>query len=467
MRVRAGSVRRRAEVRISCHTRPKLTRSSTSLRGKIAYHAEAEGADVFGPGTLHSHSMEVSFRITGINQPRPIASEGHQHDIESITHHLLEVAGPLDGAVDHVHAFEEPQLRPVFFLSTLALGYIHDGAHEFLELAARGEDGMHDCAKVFQRTLRRNDPELPFDACRFTDSFLERFGPPRTILRMNALAKLFERGDSLFRIEAVQAGVFIGGVGYLSGVAVQGSSACMGQPLRLGQVGFASPQLGCPLSHLHLELISGLAKLLFGPRALVDEACALKCRRSVIRGKAQKQMVNFRGKVGSIAGRGNQTALGIDTDRNDDTAAWLHAVADVRNDLRTREPAALSEMTFQPFRKRLPCPPPRDFDYARGTRIAQTNGNEIKLQQSDQSVGKSGSRFSANPCCRDSGKRYEIPEDGSQREDLSIGIAGHSVCRACALAGRPPLPDLEQQLVRRNEERVFLKQAADDNEWMC
>jgi hypothetical protein len=35
--VRAGCVRRRAEVRISCRTRPKLTRSSTSLRGKIAY----------------------------------------------------------------------------------------------------------------------------------------------------------------------------------------------------------------------------------------------------------------------------------------------------------------------------------------------------------------------------------------------------------------------------------------------
>jgi hypothetical protein len=33
----AGCVRRRVEVRIICRTRPKLTRSSTSLRGKIAY----------------------------------------------------------------------------------------------------------------------------------------------------------------------------------------------------------------------------------------------------------------------------------------------------------------------------------------------------------------------------------------------------------------------------------------------
>jgi hypothetical protein len=111
---------------------------------------------------------------------------------------------------------------------------------------------MHDCAEVSQRALRGNDSELPFDAYRFSDSLPERFGPPRTILRMNTLAKLCERGDSLFRIEAVQAGVFIGGEGYLSGDAVQSSNAGMGEALRLGQVGFTSPQVGCPLSYLYL-----------------------------------------------------------------------------------------------------------------------------------------------------------------------------------------------------------------------
>ena len=265
----------------------------------------------------------VSFRITGINQPRPIAPEGRQHDVENIAHHLLEVAGPLDGAVDRVHAFEKPQLRPVFFLSTLPLGHIHDGCHEFLGLAASGEDGMHDCTQVSQRTLRRNDPELPFDSCRLFDSALQRFGPSRSILRVNALAKLFERGDSLFRIEAVQAGVLIGGVAYLSGNAVQRCRARMRQPLRLGQVGFASPQLGRPLIHLNLKLVPGLAKLLFGPRAVMDEARALKCCRSVVRSKAKQQLVNLRGKVEATTGRGDHTALGIDTDRNDNTATRL------------------------------------------------------------------------------------------------------------------------------------------------
>jgi hypothetical protein len=37
MRVRAGCVAGLRWLRISCHTRPKLTRSSTSLRGKITY----------------------------------------------------------------------------------------------------------------------------------------------------------------------------------------------------------------------------------------------------------------------------------------------------------------------------------------------------------------------------------------------------------------------------------------------
>ena len=177
--------------------------------------------------------------------------------------------------------------------------------------------------RCFSGALRRNDPELKIDVGGFTDSSLERFGEPRTIFRMNALEKLFERWDSLFGIEAVQAGVFIGGVGQLSGGDVQGSSPGMGQPLRLGQVGFASPQFGCPLGHLHLELVSGFAKLFFGSRALVDEACALKCCRSVIRGKAKQQLVNLRGKVDAITGRSNHTALGIDTDGNDNTAARL------------------------------------------------------------------------------------------------------------------------------------------------
>ena len=147
---------------------------------------------------------------------------------------------------------------------------------------------MRDCVEVLQRAAGRNDSELPFDACRFTDSPLERLGPPRPIFGMNALPERFERGDPLFRIEAVQASVFIRGVGYLSGHAVQGSSTGMRQPLRLGKVGLASPQLGCPLCHRGLQHVPGPAKLLFGPGALVDQGGVLKGRRSAIRSQTDR-----------------------------------------------------------------------------------------------------------------------------------------------------------------------------------
>ena len=114
-------------------------------------------------------------------------------------------------------------------------------------------------------------------------------------------------------------------------------------------------------------------------------------------------------------------------------------------------------------------PSPRDVDYASDTGNAQTNENEIEPQQADQRIGQTGSHgswFHTDPRRRYGRKRHEIPEHGPQRADLSIGIDGHSVRRGCALAGRPPLPDLEQQLVGRNEERVLLKQSADNHDWM-
>ena len=125
----------------------------------------------------------------------------------------------------------------MFFLSTLALSHIHDGAQEFLELATDGEDGMHDCAEMFQRPPGRHYPEFPFHPYRFTGVRSPALRSSPHDLPGERAAELFERGDSLSRIEAVQAGVFIGGMGYLSGRAIQDSRAGMRQPLRFGQVG--------------------------------------------------------------------------------------------------------------------------------------------------------------------------------------------------------------------------------------
>ena len=104
---------------------------------------------------------------------------------------------------------------------------------------------------------------------------------------------------------------------------------------RGGELGLASPQFGCPLGHLHLELVSGLAKLFFRPPPLMDQAGVRKCCRGVIRSEGKQQLVNLGGKVGTFGDRSNHTALGIDTDGNDNTAAWLDAAADVGNHLGT------------------------------------------------------------------------------------------------------------------------------------
>src|SRR3984957_18957275 len=276
---------------------------------------------------------------------------------------------------------------------------------------------------------------------------------------MNPLPELFERGDPLSGIEAVQAGVLIRGMDYLSGHAVQSSSAGMRQPLRLGKVGFASPQLGGPLSHAGLQHVPGPAKLLFSRRALVDEGGVLEGRRSVIRSQAEQEPVDLRGKADATAGRGNDTALGVDTDRNGNTPEWPGSAADVGDDLNSCEPAVLGKMTFQPGRKRIPRRAPHDVGCVSGTGNAQANEHRFKLQQFDQCVGKPrrhGGRLPVGQRRRDSGQRHEISEYGSQDADLSIRIARHALRRA-----QIAVPDLEQQLlVDAVEERADMTMLA-------
>jgi hypothetical protein len=67
----------------------------------------------------------------------------------------------------------------------------------------------------------------------------------------------------------------------------------------------------------------------------------------MIGGHGEQQLVDFAGKVGAIAGRRNQTALGIDADGNDDAAAALRAVASVANDFPARQAAALGEISHK------------------------------------------------------------------------------------------------------------------------
>ncbi len=157
-------------------------------------------------------------------------------------------------------------------------------------------------------------------------------------------------------------------------------TARVAQPLCFSQIGFAALQLGGPFRHLYLELVAGFTKLLLARADRFLGACRAKCRCGMIRGYGEQQLVNLGGKVGVITGRRNQTALGIDADRDDNTAAFLRAIANVANDFPARQTAVDGEMILQPFRKRLPCASPRDFDRGTSGGIAQTHKSEVEVQ---------------------------------------------------------------------------------------
>src|SRR5205823_10698278 len=102
----------------------------------------------------------------------------------------------------------------------------------------------------------------------------------------------------------------------------------MAQPLRFSQIGFAALQLGGPFRHLRLEFVAGFTKLLLalayrflGAAVMVEEASCPKCCCGMIRRYGEQQLVNFGRKVGVITRRRNQTALGINADGDDNTAA--------------------------------------------------------------------------------------------------------------------------------------------------
>ena len=100
----------------------------------------------------------------------------------------------------------------------------------------------------------------------------------------------------------------------------------------------------------------------------------------MIRGYREQQLINFRGKVGAITGRRNQTAFGIDADGDDNTAALLRATVNVANDFPARQAAVDGEVRLQPFREFMPRASPRDFDRGAPVGIAQTHKSEIEVQ---------------------------------------------------------------------------------------
>src|SRR5207253_6327287 len=132
------------------------------------------------------------------------------------------------------------------------------------------------------------------------------------------------------------------------------------------QLGSGPPQFHRPVRHLRFELAARATKALLDPGAL-------KCRCGVVRSHRNQELVDLGGKVGPTTRRGDQTALGVDTDGNDETPASLRPVANFGNDLLARQPAEDGEVPLQPFGKPLPCVSPRQFDCGTTRGIAQAD----------------------------------------------------------------------------------------------
>src|SRR5712675_3544842 len=95
---------------------------------------------------------------------------------------------------------------------------------------------------VFDRAVRKKDSEFHLVVGFFTDCAVYCPLPLGSILRMNAAQPFFPTRHALFGIEAIDPIPFLG---EMRGFSVRHSpdpASCMCQPLRFGQVSFASPQ---------------------------------------------------------------------------------------------------------------------------------------------------------------------------------------------------------------------------------
>ena len=83
-------------------------------------------------------------------------------------------------------------------------------------------------------------------------------------------------------------------------------------------------QFGGPLGHRHLEFVPGDTELLICPSPFVDEACVLEVGRCLIPQQSEsRSRSSCSRKVASCAGGGDQPAVAMEANQDDDAAALL------------------------------------------------------------------------------------------------------------------------------------------------
>jgi len=96
---------------------------------------KSEGPGELRPRLLHDRPPCGRPRLTGVDQPGPIAPKDRQDGLQHRAHHLFQVIGALNGLVDPIRAFEETQMRLALRFGPLALGDVGYRTHEFNVIA--------------------------------------------------------------------------------------------------------------------------------------------------------------------------------------------------------------------------------------------------------------------------------------------------------------------------------------------
>ena len=133
---------------------------SSGLRIYGHFEPPCEGTGILRPGPLHRHAIGRARRVARVDEPRPVAAEDLQHRVEDVAHHLLEVVRPLQGPVDQVQGFEEPQVGQTILFGTPALGDVagEDGDADDRTVRSPGRGGARRRSASSTRAPPRRGP---------------------------------------------------------------------------------------------------------------------------------------------------------------------------------------------------------------------------------------------------------------------------------------------------------------------
>src|SRR5216683_3244997 len=297
------------------------------------------------------------------------------------------------------------------FLRSLALCHIHRGAHELDEIAGSAAYRMADDVEAFHRSVRKNDAVVHRIVRPLTSRLRNDVVVPPSILRMNALQEVVPWRSVTLGIEAKQAGVLVGGVGVLVGGHVPRPATRMAEPLGFGQIRLTPPQ--------------GL----FGPLTIGDvlDVGHEPCRPSSLIGEgcARHGGVEFRPVFPhdpDLETRESLAAIDLCHERRPARLGTLRQRKPVSDDLIGRPAHKALECRVAALDRLVPS---EEHD-------SDGRGVEDRLQ-----LGAG-----LPPFTRPFGHLHL--ELVMRKAELCLGVA-------------TPLPDLEEELVGRNEERILLK----------